>query len=83
MKGNQFGLPVHDTSKLKTLAYYCVMTPLFDFFVQYVDAEGFSLFLKTYLEVDDFPADFCQRLFRYFQNVEQDGSTTTTQAKGK
>ncbi|XP_019736854.1 diacylglycerol kinase, alpha b isoform X1 [Hippocampus comes] len=48
---------------------------------EYVDAEGFSLFLKTYLEVDDFPADFCQRLFRYFQNVEQDGSTTTTQAK--
>uniref|UniRef100_A0AAX7UVH3 Diacylglycerol kinase n=1 Tax=Astatotilapia calliptera TaxID=8154 RepID=A0AAX7UVH3_ASTCA len=23
---------------------------------------------------DDFPADFCQRLFRYFQNVEQNGS---------
>uniref|UniRef100_A0A8C9XCB4 Diacylglycerol kinase n=1 Tax=Sander lucioperca TaxID=283035 RepID=A0A8C9XCB4_SANLU len=34
-----------------------------------VDAVGFCLFLKTYLEVDDFPADFCQRLFRYFQHV--------------
>uniref|UniRef100_A0A665VT15 Diacylglycerol kinase n=1 Tax=Echeneis naucrates TaxID=173247 RepID=A0A665VT15_ECHNA len=40
-----------------------------------MDAAGFGLFLKTYLEVDDFPADFCQRLFRYFQNTEQDGNT--------
>ncbi|XP_034544024.1 diacylglycerol kinase, alpha b [Notolabrus celidotus] len=37
-----------------------------------VDAVGFCLFLKTYLEVDDLPAHFCQRLFRYFQHVEQD-----------
>ncbi|XP_070815612.1 diacylglycerol kinase, alpha b [Chaetodon trifascialis] len=43
-------------------------------FGECVDAVGFSLFIKTYLEVDDFPADFCQRLFRYFQHVEQDGS---------
>ncbi|XP_061544839.1 diacylglycerol kinase, alpha b isoform X2 [Phycodurus eques] len=49
---------------------------------EYVDLEGFSLFLKTYLEVDDFPADFCQRLFLYFQNFEQDGSTANAQAKG-
>uniref|UniRef100_A0A8C2XNC4 Diacylglycerol kinase n=1 Tax=Cyclopterus lumpus TaxID=8103 RepID=A0A8C2XNC4_CYCLU len=41
-------------------------------FGEYVDAEGFCLFLKTYLEVDDFPADFCQRLFHYFQHVEHD-----------
>lgn len=41
--------------------------------LQYVDAVGFCLFLKTYLGVEDFPADFCQRLFRYFQQVEQDG----------
>ncbi|KAM9800380.1 diacylglycerol kinase, alpha b isoform 1-T1 [Syngnathus typhle] len=47
-----------------------------------VDAEGLSLFLKTYLEVDDFPADLCHRLFRYFQNVGQNGSTKTTEAKG-
>uniref|UniRef100_A0A8D0A3Y4 Diacylglycerol kinase n=1 Tax=Sander lucioperca TaxID=283035 RepID=A0A8D0A3Y4_SANLU len=28
------------------------------------------LFLKTYLEVEDFPVDLCQRLFRSFQNSE-------------
>uniref|UniRef100_A0A7N6BS82 Diacylglycerol kinase n=1 Tax=Anabas testudineus TaxID=64144 RepID=A0A7N6BS82_ANATE len=33
-----------------------------------VDAAGFCVFLKTYLEVDDFPTDFCQRLFHYFQH---------------
>ncbi|XP_034725403.1 diacylglycerol kinase, alpha b isoform X1 [Etheostoma cragini] len=46
-----------------------------------VDAVGFCLFLKTYLEVDDFPADFCQRLFRYFQHVEH-GSTKSHLPKG-
>ncbi|XP_029287345.1 diacylglycerol kinase, alpha b isoform X3 [Cottoperca gobio] len=51
-------------------------------FGECVDAVGFCLFLKTYLEVDDFPADFCQRLFRYFQHVEQDGCTTSTLPKG-
>uniref|UniRef100_A0A3Q0T5C4 Diacylglycerol kinase n=1 Tax=Amphilophus citrinellus TaxID=61819 RepID=A0A3Q0T5C4_AMPCI len=35
-------------------------------FGEHVDAEGFCLFLKTYLEADDFPADFCQRLFGVF-----------------
>ncbi|XP_054627932.1 diacylglycerol kinase, alpha a [Dunckerocampus dactyliophorus] len=35
-----------------------------------INEEGFRLFLKTYLEVDDFPADLCQRLFRSFQNSE-------------
>ncbi|XP_039885174.1 diacylglycerol kinase, alpha b isoform X1 [Simochromis diagramma] len=50
-------------------------------FGECVDAEGFCLFLKTYLEVDDFPADFCQRLFRYFQNVEQNGSSKSPQPK--
>uniref|UniRef100_A0A8C7PW26 Diacylglycerol kinase n=1 Tax=Oncorhynchus mykiss TaxID=8022 RepID=A0A8C7PW26_ONCMY len=39
-------------------------------FGERIDAVGFSLFLKTYLEADDFPADFCQRLFHYFQNAE-------------
>ncbi|XP_063767579.1 diacylglycerol kinase, alpha b isoform X2 [Eleginops maclovinus] len=43
-------------------------------FGECMDAAGFSLFLKTYLELDDFPADFCQRLFHYFQNMDQDGS---------
>uniref|UniRef100_A0AAQ4RU00 Diacylglycerol kinase n=2 Tax=Gasterosteus aculeatus aculeatus TaxID=481459 RepID=A0AAQ4RU00_GASAC len=43
-------------------------------FKERVDAVGFCLFLKTYLEVDDFPADFCQRLFHYFQHVEHDTS---------
>ncbi|KTG39604.1 hypothetical protein cypCar_00014750, partial [Cyprinus carpio] len=36
-----------------------------------IDAAGFSLFLKTYLEVEDFPADLCQRLYWYFQRSEQ------------
>uniref|UniRef100_A0A7N6B7Q1 Diacylglycerol kinase n=1 Tax=Anabas testudineus TaxID=64144 RepID=A0A7N6B7Q1_ANATE len=44
-------------------------------FGECVDAAGFCVFLKTYLEVDDFPTDFCQRLFHYFQHVEQDGTT--------
>ncbi|KAM6946538.1 diacylglycerol kinase, alpha b isoform 2-T2 [Lycodopsis pacificus] len=47
-----------------------------------VDAEGFCLFLKTYLEVDDFPADFCQRLFQYFQHVEHDASSKSRLPKG-
>nr|XP_046240064.1 diacylglycerol kinase, alpha b isoform X2 [Scatophagus argus] len=51
-------------------------------FGECVDAVGFCLFLKTYLEVDDFPADFCQRLFRYFQHVEQDGLTKSPVPKG-
>uniref|UniRef100_A0A3Q3LHS2 Diacylglycerol kinase n=1 Tax=Mastacembelus armatus TaxID=205130 RepID=A0A3Q3LHS2_9TELE len=44
-------------------------------FGERVDAGGFCLFLKTYLEVDDIPADFCQRLYNYFQHVEHDGIT--------
>ncbi|TMS16798.1 Diacylglycerol kinase beta [Larimichthys crocea] len=35
-----------------------------------INEEGFRLFLKTYLEGEDFPADLCQRLFRSFQNSE-------------
>ncbi|KAM8829362.1 diacylglycerol kinase alpha-like isoform 2-T2 [Synchiropus picturatus] len=41
-----------------------------------INEEGFRLFLKTYLEVDDFPQDLCQRLFQSFQNSEE------TQADG-
>lgn len=37
---------------------------------QCINEEGFRLFLKTYLEVEDFPLDLCQRLFRSFQNSE-------------
>uniref|UniRef100_A0A673CR43 Diacylglycerol kinase n=1 Tax=Sphaeramia orbicularis TaxID=375764 RepID=A0A673CR43_9TELE len=33
-----------------------------------INEEGFRLFLKTYLEVEDFPMDLCQRLFLSFQN---------------
>lgn len=42
-----------------------------------INEEGFRLFLKTYLEVEDFPVDLCQRLFRSFQNSEpgQEDST--------
>uniref|UniRef100_A0AAQ4PQ73 Diacylglycerol kinase n=1 Tax=Gasterosteus aculeatus aculeatus TaxID=481459 RepID=A0AAQ4PQ73_GASAC len=32
--------------------------------------QSFRLFLKTYLEVEDFPVDLCQRLFCSFQNSE-------------
>ncbi|XP_051961919.1 diacylglycerol kinase alpha-like isoform X2 [Xyrauchen texanus] len=35
-----------------------------------IDERGFRLFLKTYLEVEDFPADLCKRLFSSFQNSE-------------
>uniref|UniRef100_A0A3Q0SAJ1 Diacylglycerol kinase n=1 Tax=Amphilophus citrinellus TaxID=61819 RepID=A0A3Q0SAJ1_AMPCI len=35
-----------------------------------INEEGFRLFLKTYLEAEDFPVDLCQRLFRSFQNSE-------------
>lgn len=46
------------------------------FHPQCVDRAGFCLFLKTYLEAEDFPSDFCQRLYRYFQHVEQGDSST-------
>uniref|UniRef100_A0AAR2IXR9 Diacylglycerol kinase n=1 Tax=Pygocentrus nattereri TaxID=42514 RepID=A0AAR2IXR9_PYGNA len=36
-----------------------------------IDKHGFRLFLKTYLEVEDFPVDLCQRLFRSFQTSDQ------------
>uniref|UniRef100_A0A8C7FXJ1 Diacylglycerol kinase n=1 Tax=Oncorhynchus kisutch TaxID=8019 RepID=A0A8C7FXJ1_ONCKI len=38
------------------------------------ESDCFRLFLKTYLEVEDFPKDLCQRLFRSFQSgTELDG----------
>ncbi|XP_077459710.1 diacylglycerol kinase, alpha b isoform X1 [Stigmatopora argus] len=49
---------------------------------EYMDKERFDLFLKTYLEVEEFPAEFSQRLFSYFQNVEPDGSNNNSLAKG-
>ncbi|XP_015199795.1 diacylglycerol kinase, alpha a isoform X2 [Lepisosteus oculatus] len=42
---------------------------------EWIDEEGFQLFLKTYLEVDDLPANLSQRLFRSFQNSEKDGAS--------
>ncbi|XP_069012482.1 diacylglycerol kinase, alpha b [Embiotoca jacksoni] len=51
-------------------------------FGECVDEVGFCLFLKTYLEVDDFPSDFCQRLFCYFKHVEQAGSSKCFLPKG-
>ncbi|XP_045062975.1 diacylglycerol kinase alpha isoform X2 [Coregonus clupeaformis] len=36
-----------------------------------INEEGFRLFLKSYLEVEDFPKDLCQRLFRSFQSGTQ------------
>lgn len=60
----------------------CQCDNCFDFSHQCIDAVGFNLFLKTYLEVDVFPADFCEHLFRYFQHVEQDGSTKSPLPQG-
>ncbi|XP_037303771.2 diacylglycerol kinase, alpha b [Pungitius pungitius] len=51
-------------------------------FRERVDAVGFCLFLKTYLEVEDLPADFCQRLFHYFQHVERDHSGKSPPPEG-
>uniref|UniRef100_A0A665SYQ3 Diacylglycerol kinase n=1 Tax=Echeneis naucrates TaxID=173247 RepID=A0A665SYQ3_ECHNA len=44
--------------------------PLLFIFSQCINEEGFRLFLKTYLEVEDFPVALCQRLFQSFQNSE-------------
>uniref|UniRef100_A0A8C7ZX72 Diacylglycerol kinase n=1 Tax=Oryzias sinensis TaxID=183150 RepID=A0A8C7ZX72_9TELE len=44
--------------------------PIRFFTPQCINEEGFRLFLKTYLEGEDLPADLCQRLFRSFQNSE-------------
>ncbi|KAJ8412234.1 hypothetical protein AAFF_G00145010 [Aldrovandia affinis] len=48
-----------------------------------LDQEGFWFFLNTYLEVDDFPADLCQRLFWSFQNSEHDGSNPANRPPSK
>ncbi|XP_036386887.1 diacylglycerol kinase alpha-like isoform X2 [Megalops cyprinoides] len=48
-----------------------------------IDLEGFSLFLKMYLEVDDLPLDLCQRIFCSFQNPEQDRTNGTTSSTPK
>ncbi|XP_043108513.1 diacylglycerol kinase, alpha b isoform X9 [Puntigrus tetrazona] len=50
-------------------------------FGDHLDATGFSLFLKNYLEVEDFPADLCQRLYLYFQRSEQSGPEQSLHAK--
>lgn len=50
-------------------------------FGDHIDATGFSLFLKNYLEVDDFPADLCQRLYWYFQRSERSGPDTNPHSK--
>ena len=73
------------TSNVKvTQTHHCFDSPDSKLYLspQYVDIVGFSVFLKTYLEVEDFPADFCQRLFRYFQHVDQDGCTKSSVPKG-
>uniref|UniRef100_H2ML94 Diacylglycerol kinase n=1 Tax=Oryzias latipes TaxID=8090 RepID=H2ML94_ORYLA len=51
------------------------------FHPQYINAKGFRLFLETYLEHKNFPEDFCERLFRYFQHAEQNGSNKTVMPK--
>ncbi|KAI1891098.1 hypothetical protein AGOR_G00160440 [Albula goreensis] len=49
----------------------------------YINQQGFQLFLQTYLEVEDFPADLCQRLFRSFQNSEHCEADPTSQPESK
>uniref|UniRef100_A0A8C6VUN4 Diacylglycerol kinase n=1 Tax=Nothobranchius furzeri TaxID=105023 RepID=A0A8C6VUN4_NOTFU len=41
--------------------------------------EGFRHFLKAYLEVEDFPSDLCQRLFRSFQNSKPTQEESTSE----
>ncbi|XP_026800875.2 diacylglycerol kinase, alpha a [Pangasianodon hypophthalmus] len=36
-----------------------------------IDKEGFRLFLNTYLEVDEFPQDLCERLFNSFKTSDE------------
>lgn len=58
-----------------------LILPLIHVRPQCINEEGFRLFLKTYLEVEDFPVDLCQRLFRSFQNSEaaqEDGASEIT-----
>ncbi|XP_066564333.1 diacylglycerol kinase, alpha a [Amia ocellicauda] len=45
---------------------------------EWIDEKGFQLFMKTYLDVEDFPTDLCQRLFQSFQNSQPDGSKSTS-----
>uniref|UniRef100_A0A3P9PDY3 Diacylglycerol kinase n=1 Tax=Poecilia reticulata TaxID=8081 RepID=A0A3P9PDY3_POERE len=44
---------------------------------QCLHLEGFCLFLKTYLEVESFPPNFCQKLFNYFQQAELEVSVVS------
>lgn len=64
----------HITSTRRSDGAGRVTASLF-FCPQCVDAAGFSRFLKTYLEAEDFPSDFSHRLYRYFQRAEQDDSS--------
>lgn len=52
------------------MPFLYVYSSFIHLFFQCINEEGFRLFLKTYLEVEDFPVDLCQRLFRSFQNPE-------------
>uniref|UniRef100_A0A6Q2XBK0 Diacylglycerol kinase n=1 Tax=Esox lucius TaxID=8010 RepID=A0A6Q2XBK0_ESOLU len=62
-------------SQLISLKHELIFYPL----LQCINEEGFRLFLKTYLEVEDFPKDLCQRLFRSFQNgTEPDGQVNAS-----
>uniref|UniRef100_A0A8C6UBE0 Diacylglycerol kinase n=1 Tax=Neogobius melanostomus TaxID=47308 RepID=A0A8C6UBE0_9GOBI len=56
---------VYQHPRASHLPFACIIS---DCVSQCINEEGFRLFLKTYLEVEDFPVDLCQRLFRSFQN---------------
>lgn len=51
-------------------------------FGECLDEGGFSLFLKTYLEVREVPADFCKRLYRYFKHVDHEATGNCPLQKG-
>lgn len=38
---------------------------------QCIDEEGFRLFLNTYLEVEEFPQELCERLFKTFKTSDE------------
>ncbi|XP_043939696.1 diacylglycerol kinase alpha [Protopterus annectens] len=39
---------------------------------EYVDFEGFRLFMRTYLDLEEAPSDLCRQLFMFFQTKSPD-----------
>uniref|UniRef100_A0AAV2M3F8 Diacylglycerol kinase n=1 Tax=Knipowitschia caucasica TaxID=637954 RepID=A0AAV2M3F8_KNICA len=52
-------------------------------FGECLDEGGFSLFMKTYLDVRDVPSDFCKRLFGYFKHTDHNGAGSCQLQRGE